>query len=66
MERKDKLQELYDEFGGDPRVVASVSDEDLRAAQEKVYKDKFLPNGWPKKPQRENKDSAWRSDGLRP
>lgn len=63
---KDRLQELYDQFGGDPRVVASATDEELRAAQAKVYKDKFLPNGWPKAPHKEDTDSASRSDGIKP
>ncbi len=64
--KKDRLQELYEEFGGDPRAVAAASDEDLRAAQAKVYQDKFLPNGWPKEPKKENNDSAWKSEGIQP
>lgn len=65
MERKDKLQELYDQFGGDPRAVAAASEEELRAAQARVYKDKFLPNGWSKEPEKKA-GSAWTSDAIDP
>ncbi len=66
---KDRLQELYDHFGGDPRAVAAASDEELLEAQVSVYgkpKDTHLRNGWPKNPRPENNDSAWKSEGIQP